>query len=123
MQPNQSQFLAIYETADKGKCLRALQPLVAGQAICYGTGQKLSNPTMHSLTLDGQIIDTDNELKFAAHSCEPNACFLDKKPALIALRDIAAGEEITIDYLATETIITHPFQCRCGSHKCRGWIG
>ncbi len=53
------------------------------------------------------------------HSCLPNAG-IDKKRALIALRDIAKGEEITYDYATT--VCTHSswrMQCRCGASVCR----
>lgn len=54
------------------------------------------------------------------HSCEPNAFMRGagrSKVLFFALRDIAAGEEITIDYRDPE----HPpaGQCRCGSTFCR----
>lgn len=55
------------------------------------------------------------------HSCNPNASFEDGM--LIALREIAAHEEITFDYLA------HPlpaspwdFECLCGAENCIGRV-
>lgn len=54
------------------------------------------------------------------HSCEPNA-FMRSAPGdkvlFFALRDIEAGEEITMDYRDPY----HPAAgvCRCGSAKCR----
>ncbi|MBL8189061.1 MAG: SET domain-containing protein-lysine N-methyltransferase [Acidobacteria bacterium] len=56
------------------------------------------------------------------HSCDPNGRF-DESGMLVAVRAIAAEEEITFDYLA------HPlpaspwnFECLCGASNCRGWI-
>lgn len=56
------------------------------------------------------------------HSCDPNGRF-DESGMLVAVRDIAADEELTFDYLA------HPlpaspwnFECLCGASNCRGWI-
>ncbi|MFL6531628.1 MAG: SET domain-containing protein [Chthoniobacterales bacterium] len=56
---------------------------------------------------------------FINHSCEPN-CFsrvLHGHMIFFALRDIAAGEEITLDYTPSQ----HPGRrCTCGASKCRG---
>lgn len=54
------------------------------------------------------------------HSCEPNTAFsgLD----LVALRDIRSGEELTIDYATFCDERMAPFECRCGSRRCRGRI-
>jgi hypothetical protein len=42
--------------------------------------------------------------------------------ALIARRDIAPGEPISVDFLSTEGAINEPFDCRCGAATCRGRI-
>ena len=54
------------------------------------------------------------------HSCEPNTVYqgLD----VIACRDIAKGDELTLDYASFLDEHMEPFQCRCGSPKCRGLI-
>ena len=41
---------------------------------------------------------------------------------LAALRDIAAGELLTIDYAATEDILHVQFACHCGAGDCRHWV-
>lgn len=57
-----------------------------------------------------------------AHSCEPNCRIAVLDRMMIAIRDIAPGEPITFDYLSTERRISHPFDCLCGSRRCRGRI-
>lgn len=54
------------------------------------------------------------------HSCDPNTAF--RGLNVIAIRDIPRGEELTIDYsdFCDERMI--PFDCVCGSTKCRGKI-
>jgi len=54
------------------------------------------------------------------HSCDPNTGFsgLD----VVALRDINIGEELTIDYVTFCDRLMPPFDCQCGSPKCRGRI-
>lgn len=54
------------------------------------------------------------------HSCAPNTAFdgLD----VVALRPIAIGDELTIDYAQSMNADSEPFACRCGAERCRGWI-
>ena len=54
------------------------------------------------------------------HSCRPNTGYhgLD----VVALRDIAAGEELTLDYGTFCNEDMEPFDCRCGDLVCRGRI-
>jgi uncharacterized protein len=59
------------------------------------------------------------------HACEPSAGIrlTERGYRLIALREIAAGEEITYDY---STYITNPRErllCGCGAFRCRREIG
>jgi len=58
------------------------------------------------------------------HSCDPN-CGLridGTDVQLIALRDIAAGEEICFDYSTTMNEDDFEMPCRCGAPRCRGLI-
>ncbi|GAA4779830.1 hypothetical protein GCM10023219_29690 [Stakelama sediminis] len=59
------------------------------------------------------------------HSCDPNAGlrFTDKGVLLIALRDIAAGDEITWDYSTTLAENNWHMICQCRSEQCRRVIG
>jgi hypothetical protein len=41
---------------------------------------------------------------------------------LVARRDIAAGDLLTVDYAATEDVLYVQFPCRCGALQCRNWI-
>ena len=68
---------------------------------------------------------------FVNHSCDPN-CRLDFRGGrvfLVALREIAPGEELSFDYATTTTragIAAFPgwrFQCLCGVAGCRGEVG
>lgn len=54
------------------------------------------------------------------HSCEPNTLFDGLN--LVAARPIATGDELTLDYAAVMNDASEPFNCRCGSPGCRGWI-
>jgi SET domain-containing protein len=72
--------------------------------------------------LDGgkRIIDGYGVAAFVNHSCKPN-CETDQirgKMWIIALRDIAAGEELTYDYNLYDGEDDAP--CLCGAARCRG---
>lgn len=60
------------------------------------------------------------------HSCDSNCgTKVDEtgRRTLVAIRDIAEGEEITFDYAMENYTIEHfPPQCMCGSANCRGKI-
>jgi len=55
------------------------------------------------------------------HSCDPNVWMQDEV-TLVARRDIAVGEELTVDYAMFEgdEEWVGSFECRCGSELCRG---
>jgi hypothetical protein len=57
------------------------------------------------------------------HSCDSNV-WLDDEVTLVARRDIAAGEEITVDYalFTTQPNWTLDNPCHCGSPDCRQTI-
>lgn len=54
------------------------------------------------------------------HSCEPNTEYhgLD----VVALREIAMGEELTLDYAEFLNEESEPFTCSCGTKSCRGTV-
>ncbi len=61
------------------------------------------------------------------HSCDPN-CGVRFNAAVdgfdfVALRPIAAGDEITFDYAMRNYVIEHfPERCLCGAADCRGTV-
>jgi hypothetical protein len=68
-----------------------------------------------------------NDARFFNQSCDPNCeSTVERKRVFIdAMRDIAAGEELTYDYQIYRDWddpenIDQVFACRCGSPKCRG---
>jgi hypothetical protein len=52
------------------------------------------------------------------HSCDPNTG-LSGQSALVAMRDIEAGEEVCFDYAMSESHPLFEFDCHCGSPLCR----
>jgi uncharacterized protein len=60
-------------------------------------------------------------VNFTNHSCDPNAGY-DGADNIVALRGIAAGEEIRMDYGTFSFSFDHAFACRCGAAWCRGKV-
>jgi uncharacterized protein len=75
---------------------------------------------------NGQALDGNvpwNPARFLNHSCAPSceARFIGNRIWLIALRDIAAGEELTFNYgYDLEDYRSYP--CHCGAPDCVGYI-
>jgi uncharacterized protein len=67
------------------------------------------------------VIDGHGTAMFLNHSCDPN-CETeedeDGRVWILALRDIAAGEELTYDYYLYDGDGEEP--CFCGAERCRG---
>lgn len=62
--------------------------------------------------------------RYINHSCDPNTYIVGKR-TVVALKNIAADDEVTMDYSLTEADqgYTVPGGCHCGSKKCRKMIG
>jgi SET domain-containing protein len=60
--------------------------------------------------------------RFINHSCDPNTFFrcTPTRAEVYARRDIAPGEELTVDY--GESHHNGRLKCRCGAKNCRGAI-
>ena len=54
------------------------------------------------------------------HSCDANTGFVGLD--IVARRDIARGEELTLDYAELLNEEGEPFTCRCGAANCRGVV-
>ena len=65
-------------------------------------------------------IDLEPPGRLVNHSCDPNAAAFDNV-RLVALRDIADGEEIRFDY-STTISDGWTMACRCGSRHCRAVV-
>ncbi|HET7626600.1 MAG TPA: SET domain-containing protein-lysine N-methyltransferase [Verrucomicrobiae bacterium] len=86
---------------------------------------ELNNPYIFSVNdeydLDGSV--EWNPARFLNHSCEPNceAQWDEDRIWIVALRDIAIGEEVTFNYgYDLEDYKEHP--CGCGMRNCVGYI-
>ena len=74
---------------------------------------------------DTRAIDASlstDPLRFTNHSCQPNAVLRIRQGRVefYAMRDIAVGEEVTVNY--GETHHEGKLRCRCGAPGCVGAI-
>ncbi|HWQ53239.1 MAG TPA: SET domain-containing protein-lysine N-methyltransferase [Bryobacteraceae bacterium] len=71
-------------------------------------------------TIDGLVGGSGAEI--INHSCNPNlySCVIKGHILYYSKRDIAPGEELTVDYRFSDKVERVP--CRCGSEQCRGTI-
>jgi hypothetical protein len=58
---------------------------------------------------------------YVNHSCDPNAG-LSGQICLVAMRNIAPGEEIRFDYAMCDSLPYDEFDCECGEPSCRGRV-
>lgn len=72
---------------------------------------------------DRKWVDDKTYGKFVNHSCNPNSAIFNSTE-LKAVKDIKPGEEINVDYDATEWDNSNfdSFICKCGDKNCRGAI-
>jgi uncharacterized protein len=119
-----------------GRGLFAVEAITAGEVVAVKGGHIVDTATVHALpeqlqNSEIQIAEglhlaalTDEEYEpvmlFINHSCEPNVGFAGNT-VLAAVRDVAAGEELTTDYALFDTPST-TMECNCGTASCRGVI-
>ena len=65
----------------------------------------------------GAVVDADPQL--LNHSCDPSLVWAAEGTGLVAFRDIAAGEELTIDYATGTTDPEMLVRCHCETYRCR----
>lgn len=121
-------------TAAKGHGSFAVEPIAAGEVVASFGGRCVTRDEFDLLPITQQIrsLQIDDHLYLAGapepepadfinHSCEPN-CGLTGNVVLVAMRDIARGEELCYDYATTDGSDYDEFECACGAPTCRGKI-
>lgn len=108
---------------EHGLSVRTLAPRRRGEVIHHFTGVITPELRQHTLQVAPGLHIADTAIiGFLSHSCEPD-CRLDmERSELQALRDIRAGDLLTIDYAATEDVLYRQFACHCGARTCRQWV-
>ena len=137
--------LQVRRSGVHGKGVFALRDLAAGERLIEYTGELISwdealdrhphdpaNPehTFYFQRDDGWVIDAlygGNSSRWINHACDPN-CETDEQGGrvfIVALRNIAAGEELFYDYGLTideryTPALKRRYACHCGAPDCRG---
>ena len=121
----------------EGRGLMAVAPIAKDEIVAIKGGHVVDGATLAALperlrNSDVQIADNfhlaaveeaeyEPVMLFINHSCEPNVGFAGNI-VLVAMRDVAAGEELTTDYALFDDH-DEVMECRCGTPSCRGTIG
>ncbi len=74
----------------------------------------------HLFIAPADVAQWEGAMLFTNHSCEPNIA-IDGQIVFVAMRDIAAGEELTHDWATTDDA-DFELECHCGTPSCRGVI-
>jgi hypothetical protein len=120
-----------------GRGLLAVEPIAHDEVVAIKGGHIVDSAALRRLperlqNSDVQIADGfhlvaleeaeyEPVMLFINHSCEPNVGFAGNV-VLVAMRDIAPGEELTTDYALFDDN-DETMQCGCGTASCRGVIG
>jgi SET domain-containing protein len=109
----------------------ALEPIPAGETVAAFGGWIVTGAYLAELSDDRQSrsIQVDSDLYLLSgdtpepgdmlnHSCEPN-CGLLGQSLLVAMRDIAPGEEMCFDYAMCDASDYDEFRCLCEASTCR----
>jgi hypothetical protein len=119
--------------SDSYKGVFATQDICSGSVIFRLQGTISTRPSKYTIQIGDErhlgapaIVTASNKLdycwKYLNHSCAPNGFINVNDLTFMALTGIAAGDEITFNYLTTEAAMDVPFNCRCGSKNCFGFI-
>lgn len=118
--------LEVRPTARNGLGLFTTRAFRTGEQVCALDGRPVEGPNGPRFQVgpneyigpSGTVADAMN------HSCSPNG-WVQITPSypVFALRDIAPGDEVVIDYSLNHTSEGVFFRCRCGSANCRRFVG
>lgn len=119
-----------------GQGLHAAEAVAAGELVAVKGGHIVTAETLHSLpeplpNSEVRIADRlhlvalteleyEPSMLYVNHSCEPNVGF-GGNIVLVAMREVAAGEELTTDYALFDDH-DEQMSCTCGTTSCRGTI-
>ena len=138
-----SSRIEVRQSTIHGRGVFAAKPISAGTYIIEYLGERISDAEAQrrstsddnhtfffyvspNCTIDGGV--KGNDARFLNHCCDGNCEteLLNNRVFIIATRDIAVGEELTIDYnLSTDeegerSDLEKKYQCLCNSVNCRG---
>jgi uncharacterized protein len=124
-------------SAIEGRGVHAVEAIAAGEIVAVKGGHVVTGPVAASLPESirnsafqigpDQFLaaltqdEYDGVMMRVNHSCEPNVG-MGGNVLLVSMRDIPAGEELTIDYALFLADPGFAMECRCGTAACRGVV-
>lgn len=122
-EPTRDRFAITRVDDGVGEGVMSCETFKAGDVIFSFTGFFSSEITQFTLQVcDGLHLHDPFFMGKVLHSCDPNShCDMNTR-TFYALRDIQAGEYITMDYCETEDYLFKNFPCSCGAENCRGEV-
>ncbi len=121
----------IRPAGEKGRGVFALRPFQKGETVVVGRRVGVyPQRTIYSIQVDWDVhVEMDEPAIRINHSDTPTTGVQDNAWGafnFVALRDIAAGEEITFDYETTESELTEAFRACCpprsGQERRNGFV-
>jgi hypothetical protein len=123
-----------FGTPPHGFGSRAISVIPAGTSVATFGGTAMSRVDFSQYEADrrSRSLQVDTNVIFLGppsrepgdsinHSCEPN-CGMRNATTIVAMRDIAVGEELTFDYAMSDASDYDEFNCNCGTSLCRGRV-
>lgn len=123
--------VSVRRTKKYGRGVYAKAPIKKGEVIAIFDGRRFDDDfdgwtedlLMHAIQYDkAKWRDSKGIARLINHSCDPN-CGIKKLFQVVAMRDIAKGEQVTWDYEMTEKSDWFRMKCKCGALGCRKVIG
>ncbi len=110
----------------------AVKPIAAGELLMLWSGIIVNAQQVEEYSKQSDLVHPvqveedlylfsampDDPTDYINHSCDANAG-MSGQIGVVAMRDIAAGEEVCYDYAMTDGSPYDEFDCNCGAHNCR----
>ncbi len=102
----------------------ARESMAAGEVLLALGHVFVEQRARHTIQLDARChqAGTGEIDDYLNHSCDPNCALNFERLELHARRPLAAGEELSFNYLSSEWDMAAPFRCECGATNCVGEV-
>jgi hypothetical protein len=120
------------DTDAYGRSIFAKRNFKKDEIVFVAFGALTDTATNYTIPIDWNLfieprIPEGNICQYICHSCEPNLG-IRGRTLFVAMKDIAMGEEVTIDYAMIgyeygSELSEEERVCKCGTSSCRGRLG
>ncbi len=117
-----------------GTGLFAVTPIPTGTEVARFGGRVVATAELQHLRTGDDYVDTlvldddthlvlpaGNDLHLLNHSCEPSVGWSGGY-TLVALRELAPGDEVTHDYATSTADPSYLLRCHCETYRCRQMV-